>query len=131
MESLLLVIHLLIAIAIIAVIMIQPAESGGFMGNSSMGNAMAPRRRGDVLTRATTTLAGCFFVTSLLLALLASHRPADKSILDIETTDKPVVSDSVETPPALEPVAKDTAEEKPSKIKPVVKEKIPKAPVAK
>lgn len=120
MESLLLVIHLLIAIAIIAVIMLQPAESGGFLGNSSMANAMAPRRRGDVLSRLTTTLAGCFFVTSLLLALLASHRPAEKSILDAVTEEKPAVTESTEAPPALDKKAEET---KPAPS--------PKAPVAK
>lgn len=84
MESVVLVIHLIVALGIIAVVLIQPSESGGFMGSSgSMSNLMAPRRRGDTLTRVTTILAGTFFVTSLLLAILAEHSGPSKSILDV------------------------------------------------
>lgn len=86
MEAVLLVIHLIVALAIIIVVLIQPSEAGGFLGSGgSMSNMMAPRRSADVLTRVTAGLAACFFVTSLLLAVLASHRPAHKSILDAAT----------------------------------------------
>src|SRR4051812_8616796 len=83
MEAVLLVIHLIVALAIICVVLIQPSEAGGFLGSGgSMSNMLAPRRSADVLTRVTAGLALCFFVTSLLLAVLASHKPVKASILD-------------------------------------------------
>lgn len=84
MEAVILVIHLIVSVSLVIVIMIQPSEAGGFMGTGSMSNLMAPRRSADVMTRATTILAGCFFATSLFLAIAASHHPAAKSILDVD-----------------------------------------------
>jgi len=96
MQAVLLVIHLIVAVAIIVTILIQPSEAGGFMGSGgSMANMMAPRRRGDVLTRTTTILAGLFFATSLLLAISANNQPVRKSILDLDTGDKPAAASTV------------------------------------
>lgn len=84
MQEVLLVIHLIVAIGIIAVVLLQPSETGGFMGNSgSMSNLMAPRRTADALTRTTTILAGLFFCTSLLLAITASSSPKTEGILEM------------------------------------------------
>lgn len=92
MEAVLLVIHLIIALAIIAIVLIQPSEAGGFLGNSgTMSNLMMQRRNGDPLTRATTILVGCFFLTSLLLAILATNRAPEKSILDAAAEGQPAV----------------------------------------
>lgn len=97
MQEVLLVIHLIVAVGIIAVVLLQPSESGGFMGNSgSMSNLMAPRRTADALTRLTTVLAGCFFCTSLLLAISASSRPQSQSILEM-AADKPAAIEKTET----------------------------------
>lgn len=88
MMSVILVIHLIVAIGIIAVVLVQPAEAGGFLGSSgSMSNMLAPRRKGDALTRLTTVLAGIFFLTSLSLAILAGHHGPAKSILDVPTEE--------------------------------------------
>ena len=88
MMSVILVIHLIVAVAIIAIVLVQPAEAGGFLGSSgSMSNMLAPRRKGDTLTRLTTILAGIFFLTSLSLAIMAGHRGPAKSILDVPTEE--------------------------------------------
>jgi len=102
-----LVLHLIIALAIIAVVLLQPAEAGGLTGNSgSMANMMMPRRSADALTRLTTVLAGCFFLTSLLLAILAGHSPKPESILDIANSSTaievkaPAADEAEPAPPA-------------------------------
>ena len=88
MMSVILVIHLIVAVGIVAVVLVQPAETGGFLGNSgSMSNMLAPRRKGDALTRLTAILAGVFFLTSLTLAILAEHNAPKKSILDVQTEE--------------------------------------------
>lgn len=83
MEAVLLVIHLIVALGIIAVVLIQPSESGGFLGTGgNAANPAAPRRGADGLSRLTQILGACFFGTSLFLAILASRHHAPQSILD-------------------------------------------------
>lgn len=107
MMSVVLVIHLIVALGIIAVVLIQPSEAGGFLGSGgSMSNMMAPRRKGDVLTRLTTILAGIFFLTSLSLAIMAEHRAPAKSILDVPTdTAAPAAKQAAPAAPAAEKTA--------------------------
>jgi len=113
MQEVLLVIHLIVAVGIIAVVLLQPSESGGFMGNSgSMSNLMAPRRTADALTRLTTVLAGCFFCTSLLLAISASSSPQSQSLLDMARDTPAAIEKSGATEdvaPAEKPEVPETA----------------------
>ncbi len=78
MEAVILVIHLIVALSIIIVVMIQPAESGGFVGGGNMSGMMSPRRGADVMTRVTTVLACIFFATSLSLGIIASNASSSK-----------------------------------------------------
>ena len=118
MDAVILVIHLIVAVALIIVILIQPSEAGGFMGSGSMSNLMAPRRTADVMTRTTTILAGIFFLTSMALAIVANHhRPTQKSILDVDTGT--TIGKKAEQPAGG---GEDTADKS---------TEVPKAPVAK
>jgi preprotein translocase subunit SecG len=124
MLAVLLVIHLIVAVSIIVIVLLQPSETGGFMGNSgSMSNLGAPRRSADVLSRTTTVLAGCFFLTSLLLAIAAGHRPKQDSILDDASAATPaaVTAPAVAADKPAEPAKPAKADEKPA---------APKAPLA-
>jgi len=116
MESVLLVIHLIVAVGIIAAILLQPAESGGFLGSSgTMSNLMAPRRGADVMTRLTTILACCFFATSLTLAIVASHKDGPKSIMDIESGKTTVEKTDAGKPKMPEaPITAETDKKKPA-----------------
>lgn len=134
MEAVLLVIHLMIALGIIVLVLVQPAESGGFLGSGgSMSNMMAPRRKSDALTRLTGILATSFFATSLLLAIIASHKPVQHdSILDQADTSAPA---AVEQPAANDdaPVAGDAGEQPADAVvAPAAPEEdeTPKAPIA-
>lgn len=124
MEAVVLVIHLIVALAIIGVVLLQPSESGGFLGNSgSMSNLGAPRRTGDVLTRLTAVLAGIFFITSLMLAIIAEQRAPDKSILDAVSDETPAVTKTEKAPAAALDAPKKSAE--------TPKKEKPQAPVSK
>ena len=85
MTEVLLAIHLMIAAALVAVVLLQRSEGGGLGigggGSGGMGGFMSARGTANLLTRATAILAPCFFVTSLSLAIIAdSGRP--KSLAD-------------------------------------------------
>lgn len=83
MESVILVIHLIVALGIIAVVLIQPSESGGFVGGGNMTGMSRPRRGADALTKLTSILAGIFFITSLSLAIISKSSEPTKDILQL------------------------------------------------
>jgi preprotein translocase subunit SecG len=71
MQTVLLVIHLLIAMALVGIILLQRSE-GGALGIGGGGGVMTGRAAGNLLTRTTAILATAFFATSIGLALLAN-----------------------------------------------------------
>lgn len=88
MENILLIIHLLIAIALVCVVLLQRSEGGalgmGGGGGSGGPGMMSARGTANFLTRATATLAACFMATSLGLAILAGTHTESESIFDEE-----------------------------------------------
>ena len=83
MNTILLIIHLLIALALVGVILLQRSEGGALgIGGGGMGGLMSGRSSANLLTRTTAFLAAGFIATSLLLAIIASHQTAPRSILD-------------------------------------------------
>ena len=84
METLVLTIHILIAVALVAVILLQRSEGGGLGigGSSSGGGFMTARGTANLMTRATTFLAIGFFATTVLLAILAGYSNEPTSIVD-------------------------------------------------
>jgi len=81
MLNVLLVIHLLIALALVGVILLQRSE-GGALGIGGGGGVMSGRAAGNLLTRTTAILATGFFITSLSLALISNSRSQPSSIMD-------------------------------------------------
>ena len=83
MTTVLLIIHLLIALALVGVILLQRSEGVALgIGGGGVGGLMTGRSSANLLTRATAILAAGFITTSLLLAIVATHRSAPRSILD-------------------------------------------------
>jgi preprotein translocase subunit SecG len=91
MITVILVVHVLIAAAMVGVILIQRSEGGALsgLGGGTMGGLMSARGTANLLTRATAILAGCFIATSLLLAVLAGHAQRGGSILDATAAPAP------------------------------------------
>ena len=87
MEAIVLVIHLLLALGIIGVVLMQRSEGGalgiggGGGGGSGLGGLVGGRAAGNFLTKATATLAGLFFVTSIVLSILAGGGSGTGSIV--------------------------------------------------
>jgi preprotein translocase subunit SecG len=113
MVTIILVIHLIIAILMIGLILLQKNEGGA--AGASVGGAvsvesmMRPRARPNPLGRATSVLGLCFFATSLGLALLARPATQATSIM-AEPVSGPAVpkvdeAPAVPAPPAAPPAA--------------------------
>jgi len=83
MQHVIIVIHLMLVLALIGVVLLQRSEGGG-LGIGSTGGFMTSRGTTNVLTRTTAVLAGLFFVTSLLLSILAGVNRKPTSVLQGE-----------------------------------------------
>ncbi len=84
MITVVVVIHLLIALAMIGLILLQKTEGnsagGGFAASSSLNSMMQPRTRANPLSQATVVLGIAFFASSLGLALLSKQAGPAPSI---------------------------------------------------
>lgn len=71
MQTVIIVVHLMIVLAMIGLVLLQRSEGGGLGMGGGGGGFMTSRGSANVLSRGTAILAGSFFVTSLLLSILA------------------------------------------------------------
>jgi len=106
METILLVVHLLVAIFLVSVILMQRSSGGaldGLGGGSGANSILSARGTGNFLTKVTAILATLFFITSLSLSLLYKNaEPKAGSILETAPVTQ-AVPDAQEAPSA--PVA--------------------------
>ncbi len=84
MQTVVIVIHLMVVLAMIGVVLLQKSEGGGLGiggGGGGGGGFLSSRGTANVLTRATAVLAAIFFATSLILSILAGVERKPSSIL--------------------------------------------------
>lgn len=81
MQTVLIIIHLMIVLAMIGVVLLQRSEGGG-LGIGGGGGFLTSRGTANVLTRTTAILAVVFFATSLGLSILAGIERKPRSIID-------------------------------------------------
>jgi preprotein translocase subunit SecG len=81
MQTVLIVIHLMVVLALVGVVLLQRSEGGG-LGIGGGSGFMTARGAANALTRSTAILGAAFFATSLLLSLLASYGGKPTDILD-------------------------------------------------
>ena len=90
METVILVIHLVVALSLIGVVMLQRSEGGALGiggGGGSAGNLFTARGVGNALTRTTAWLAVAFFCTSIALTVIATHRGSGSVIDGVAAPD--------------------------------------------
>ncbi|MBZ9774942.1 preprotein translocase subunit SecG [Mesorhizobium sp. CO1-1-8] len=81
METVLIVIHLMVVLALVGVVLLQRSEGGG-LGIGGGSGFMTARGAANALTRATAILAAAFFATSLTLSIVARYGEKPIDILD-------------------------------------------------
>ena len=80
MQTVIIVIHLMIVLAMVGLILLQKSEGGG-LGMGGGAGFMSSRGTANLLTRTTAILAGLFFLTSMALAWIAGIDRKPSSIL--------------------------------------------------
>jgi preprotein translocase subunit SecG len=94
MQTVVIVIHLMVIVALVAVVLLQRSE-GGALGMGGGDQFMTMRGQGNVLTRATTILAAIFFATSLAMSVLNRLNTPPTAVLD--------TAPAAQTAPAVPP----------------------------
>ncbi|HPD83551.1 MAG: preprotein translocase subunit SecG [Alphaproteobacteria bacterium] len=104
MEHVVLIIHLILALGIIGLVLLQRSEGGGLGiggGSGGLGAFASAGTTANVLTRATKYCAIAFFCTSLILAVLAGTHSSAPSLLE-----------SIDNPPAAVDMNAETGDNK-------------------
>ena len=99
METLVLTIHILIALGLVGSVLLQRSEGGGLGIGGGGGGFMTARGTANLMTRVTAVLAACFFATSIILAIMAGAGTESVSIVDevINETPAPASGPTVPT----------------------------------
>lgn len=114
MQHILLILQVFLAVGLIGVILLQRSSNDGLgLGGSTggMGSLMSGRASANMLTKATSILATLFIINSLTLAVIASQKPKEASLLEqvekkaAETPAKAPAAPKEKSKPAL-PVAR-------------------------
>lgn len=102
MENVILVIHLILAVSLIGIVLLQRSEGGG-LGMGGGGGAMTGRQAATAMTKLTWALAVCFLVTSIALTIVAAQNAAGGSVVDLlppVSDASPAAPDAALAPPA-------------------------------
>jgi preprotein translocase subunit SecG len=99
MENVILTIHLILALALIGIVLLQRSEGGALgMGGGGTGS-MAARSQATGLTKLTWILAVAFIITSLTLTILATRGTGAGSVVDgVATEESAPAADAPATP---------------------------------
>jgi preprotein translocase subunit SecG len=80
MENVVLTIHLILALLLIGVVLLQRSEGGG-LGMGSTGGVMSGRGAATALAKLTWIFAVAFIITSITLTLIAAKNASDSSVV--------------------------------------------------
>lgn len=94
METIIIVVHLMIVLALVGVVLLQRSEGGG-LGIGGGSGFMTARGAANALTRTTAILAAAFFTTSLALGIMARYGDRPIDILDRAPVAAPAGQPSV------------------------------------
>lgn len=103
MQTALLIFHIVLAVIMIGLVLIQKSEGGALGMGGGGGGFMSTRGSANLLTRTTAVLATLFFASTLGLALVFKGAQAPKSLLD--TPVSAPVSAPAQTPVVPAPVS--------------------------
>jgi preprotein translocase subunit SecG len=101
MENVVLVIHLILALCLIGVVLLQRSEGGG-LGIGGGGGAMSGRSGTSAVGKLTWFFAVAFLTTSIALTVIAAQNAAGGSVLDSDGALLPSVITDAPVPPTLD-----------------------------
>lgn len=82
MENVILIVHLILALCLIGIVLLQRSEGGGLGMGGGGGGVMSSRSAATALGKLTWLFAIAFIITSIGLTVIAAEKSADSSVLD-------------------------------------------------
>ncbi|QDL90778.1 preprotein translocase subunit SecG [Paroceanicella profunda] len=115
MENVILTVHLIIAVFLIGIVLLQRSEGGALgMGGGGGGGLVSSRGAATALSKVTWGLAAAFIVTSVTLTILAASHSSDRSVLDtILPPDTTGTAPQIDAPAPVLPPASGTGSDQP------------------
>jgi preprotein translocase subunit SecG len=102
MQNVVLTVHLILALMLIGVVLLQRSEGGGLLGG---GGVMSNRGATSALQKMTWILAAAFIGTSITLTVLSAQNSRGVSVLDSATTAPADTAEKPALPPLDLPAA--------------------------
>ena len=101
MENVVLIVHLILALCLIGVVLLQRSEGGGLgLGGGGGGGLVSSRGAATALGKVTWLFAVAFIITSLTLTIIAAQKSSNSSVLDQIGIDAPSRTDRDSSVPA-------------------------------
>jgi preprotein translocase subunit SecG len=98
MENVVLIVHLILALCLIGIVLLQRSEGGGLgMGSGGGGGLVSARGAATALGKLTWGFAIAFICTSIALTIIAAQNSATTSVLD-RLSDQPASSTTIPAP---------------------------------
>lgn len=91
MENVILIVHLILAVCLIGVVLLQRSEGGGLGIGGGGGGAISARGAATALGKVTWLFAILFIGTSIALTIIAAEKSATGSVVDRLGTRAPAV----------------------------------------
>jgi preprotein translocase subunit SecG len=98
LENVILIIHLILALLLIGVVLLQRSEGGGLGMGGGSGGTMSARGAATAMTKLTWIFASAFIVTSITLTIMATSGNDSGSVVDTATTDAPAEAPATDAP---------------------------------
>lgn len=98
MENVVLIIHLILALGLIGVVLLQKSEGGGLGMGGGGGGANSGRPPATPMSKLTWLLGAAFVVTSITLTITSAQQSAGVSVLDRLSAQPPALNQGVPAP---------------------------------
>ena len=124
LESALLVVHLIVAVSLCGLVLLQHgkgADMGAAFGSGSSGSLFGSSGSANFLSRTTAVLAAVFFLTSMGLTYVTSHKPQQGSVMDSHKTEQPATQSPAPASAATDKPAQPAPADGSSKAKDIPK----------
>ncbi|UWQ18660.1 preprotein translocase subunit SecG [Jannaschia sp. M317] len=109
MENVLLLIHLIVALCLIGIVLLQRSEGGGLGMGGGGGGAMTGRQAATAMTKLTWLFGTVFLINSIVLTVIAAQNASGGSVVDLVPTEESSTVPGLPSGESLLPPTPDSA----------------------
>ncbi len=111
MENVVLIIHLILALCLIAVVLLQRSEGGGLGMGGGGGGAVSGRSAATAMGKLTWMFGIAFLITSITLTIIVAEKSAGSSVIDRLSATPPAQNSAPALPEDADALLPPTADD--------------------